>query len=63
MTENQVKVRPALTDLEVGGKISFPIAKTKSVRAQASDLGLILGRKYQTETNREKRIIVVTRLS
>lgn len=42
MAENQVKVRPALTDLKVGGEITFPIAKTKSVRAQASDLGLIL---------------------
>lgn len=54
MAENQVKVRPALTDLKVGGEITFPIAKTKSVRAQASDLGLILDRKYQTETDREK---------
>lgn len=62
MAENQVKVRPALTDLEVGEKIVFPIAKTKSVRAQASDLGLILDRRYQTETDREKRTIVVTRL-
>ena len=32
MAENQVKVRPALTDLKVGGEITFPIAKTKSVR-------------------------------
>lgn len=62
MAENQVKVRPALTDLEVGGEITFPIAKTKSVRTQASDLGLILDRKYQTETDREKRTITVTRL-
>lgn len=62
MAENQVKVRPALTDLEVGGEITFPITKTKSVRAQASDLGLILDRKYQTETDREKRTITVTRL-
>ena len=58
MAENQVKVRPALTDLKVGGEITFPIAKTKSVRA----LGLILDRKYQTETDREKRTITVTRL-
>jgi hypothetical protein len=62
MAENQVKVRPALTDLEVGEKIVFHISKTKSVRAQASDLGLILDRRYQTETDREKRTIVVTRL-
>ena len=42
MAENQVKVRPTLTDLEVGKAVTFPIEKTKSVRAQASDLGLIL---------------------
>ena len=24
MAENQVKVRPALTDLKVGGEITFP---------------------------------------
>lgn len=60
---NQVKVRPTLTDLEVGKAVTFPIEKTKSVRAQASDLGLILNRKYQTETDREKRIITVIRIS
>ena len=63
MAENQVKVRPTLTDLEVGKAVTFPIEKTKSVRAQASGLGLILNRKYQTETDREKRIITVIRIS
>lgn len=63
MAENQVKVRPTLTDLEVGKAVAFPIEKTKSVRAQASDLGLILERKYKTETDREKRIITVIRIS
>lgn len=63
MAENQVKVRPTLTDLEVGKTVTFHIEKTKSVRAQASDLGLILNRKYQTETDREKRIITVIRIS
>ena len=63
MAENQVKVRPTLTDLEVGKAVTLPIEKTKSVRAQASDLGLILNRKYQTETDREKRIITVIRIS
>lgn len=63
MAENQVKVRPTLTDLEVGKAVTFSIEKTKSVRAQASDLGLILNRKYQTETDREKRIITVIRIS
>lgn len=63
MAENQVKVRPALRELKVGETVTFPIARTKVVRAQASDLGLILERKYKTETDREKRIITVIRIS
>lgn len=63
MAENKVKVRPALTHLEVGEKITFSIAKTKSIRAQSSELGLILGRLYTTETNRENRTITVTRIA
>lgn len=62
MSENEVKVRPALTSLEVGERIIFPIEKTKSIRTQASDLGLILDRKYKTETSRENRTITVTRM-
>lgn len=63
MTDNQVKVRPELTELNVGEKAVFPISKTKSVRAQASDLGLILDRKYKTETCRQTKTITVTRVS
>ena len=63
MAENQLKVRPTLTDLEIGATITIPISKTKSVRAQASDLGLILDRVYKTTTNREAKTITVTRIS
>lgn len=42
MAENQVKVRPALRELNVGETVTFPIARTKVVRAQASDLVLSL---------------------
>lgn len=62
-TENEVKVRPTLTNMEVGDKVIFSITKTKGVRAQASDLGLILERKYRTTTDRANRIIIVTRVS
>lgn len=61
MTEKKVKVRPALTAMEVGEQLTFPIENTKSVRAQSSDLGLILDRIYKTETNRDERTITVTR--
>lgn len=61
MAEKQVKVRPALTGMEIGDTLVFPIESTKSVRAQCSDLGLILDRRYRTETSREARTIKVTR--
>ena len=32
MAENQVKVRPALTDLKVGGEITFPIETDREKR-------------------------------
>lgn len=63
MAANQVKVRPALSKLNVGETVTFPIARTKVVRVQASDLGLILERKYKTETDRTKRVIIVTRIA
>lgn len=55
------KIRPLLKGLGVGESISFPIIRLKSVRAQASELGVIFDRKYVTRTNREDRQITVTR--
>lgn len=60
--EEKVNVRKELTDLNVGDRVSYSIAKTKSVRAQASDLGLILDRVYKTYTSRENKTITVTRV-
>lgn len=62
MIEKQMKVRPALAGMEVGGRLAFPISDTKSIRVQASDLGLILERRYKTKTDRERRTIEVTRI-
>jgi len=63
MAENSVKIRPLLVALEVGEEITFDIAKLKSVRTQASELGVILGRQYKTRTDRENRVITVQRIS
>jgi len=63
MAENSVKIRPLLVALEVGEEITFDIAKLKSVRTQASELGVILGRQYKTRTDRENRVIIVQRIS
>ena len=39
MAENLIKVRPTLTEMEIGDQTAFPIEQMKSVRAQASELG------------------------
>lgn len=61
MAENPIKIRPTLTGMEIGDTCLFPVRQMKSVRAQASELGVILDRKYQTRTNRQDRTISVTR--
>ena len=63
MVENLEKIRPALTALEVGDAVVFPISRLKSVRTQASELGAIFKRRFKTKTNRENQTITVSRIS
>lgn len=63
MTETTQKIRPALYELEVGGTIKFPITRLKSVRTQASELGMMYERHYTTKTNREEKTIEVKRMA
>lgn len=63
MVENLEKIRPALTALEVGDAVVFPISRLKSVRTQASELGAIFNRRFKTKTNRENQTIIVSRIS
>ncbi|WP_274946346.1 hypothetical protein [Paramuribaculum intestinale] len=63
MTENVLKIRPALVELKVGETISFPISRLKSVRTQASELGAIYERQFKTKTDRVAKTIEVTRVS
>ena len=62
MAENLEKIRTALTALEVGGTVTFPISRLKSVRTQASELGAIYNRQFKTKTNRETQTITVKRI-
>ncbi|MBM6674457.1 hypothetical protein [Marseilla massiliensis] len=62
MAENLEKIRPVLTALEIGDTVSFPISRLKSVRTQASELGVIYNRQFKTKTDREKRVIIVKRI-
>ena len=62
MAGNLEKIRPVLTALEIGDTVSFPISRLKSVRTQASELGVIYNRQFKTKTDREKRVIIVKRI-
>lgn len=55
------KIRPTLTGMELGEEVAFPVEQMKSVRAQASELGVILDRKFQTRVDRQERLLIVTR--
>ena len=62
MAEIYQNVRATLTSMEVGDQARNPIEQMKSVRAQASELGVIRDRRYKTSTDRKERIISVIRI-
>ncbi|WP_294539098.1 hypothetical protein [uncultured Bacteroides sp.] len=62
MAEYLDKIRPALVALQIGETVDFPIARLKSVRTQASELGAIFNRQFTTKTNRIAQIISVKRI-
>lgn len=62
MEQNLLKIRPTLQTLKPGESIAFPIIRMKSVRTQASELGMLYKRKYTTKINRELEIILVKRV-
>lgn len=63
MGEKVQKIRPAIAAMRVGQVIAFPVERMKCVRVMASDLGLILNRRYTTNVDREARMIEVKRLT
>lgn len=63
MNENTQKIRPTLVELKVGDSATFPIARLKSVRTQASELGAIYNRQFTTKTDRSAQTIVVRRMA
>lgn len=62
MAEYLDKIRPVLAALQIGETVDFPIARLKSVRTQASELGAIFNRQFTTKTNRIAQIISVKRI-
>lgn len=60
--EEKIKIRPTLYEMKVGDSISFPILRLKSVRTQASELGMMFERQYKTRIDRATRTIEVERV-
>lgn len=54
-------VTAELEPMQVGEHKEFPAAQSMTVRSMASMLGFKWGRSYKTETDRKRRVIVVSR--
>lgn len=63
MNDTTQKIRPTLYEMAVGDSIKFPISRLKSVRTQASELGMMYERQYTTKTDRAVKTIEVTRIA
>lgn len=63
MNDTTKKIRPTLYEMAVGDSIKFPISRLKSVRTQASELGMMYERQYTTKTDRADKTIEVTRIA
>lgn len=63
MNDTNQKIRPTLYEMAVGDSIKFPISRLKSVRTQASELGMMYERQYTTKTDRADKTIEVTRIA
>lgn len=50
-----------LEPMKIGESKEFPAAQSISVRSMTSTLGFKWDRIYRTETDRERRVVVVTR--
>lgn len=62
MTDIKEKIRPTLVGLQVGEAAAFHISRMKGVRSQASEIGVIMDRRYKTRTDRERHVIIVERI-
>lgn len=56
-------VTSELEPMHIGDRKEFPAALCMSVRSMASMLGFKWNRTYKTETDRERRVVVVTRIA
>jgi hypothetical protein len=51
-----------IREMAVGQRLSFPMDRLAVVRTYASEIGLVMSRRYKTFADRETRSVVVTRV-
>ena len=63
MTEKVLKLKPSLEAMKVGEEMVFPLKRLYSVKTTASNVGLVLGRRYKTHYDKANGTATVTRVS
>lgn len=56
-------IKTVLEGMDVGQSITYPIVRLLSVKVTASNVGLVMNRKYSTKVLRQERKVEVTRIS
>ena len=62
MAEERAPIWPRLRDMQVAESIDFPIKRMNSVKNACSSYGTIYSRQYRTKIDKDKQIILVTRI-
>ncbi len=66
ITEKMAKKKTITGELEpmkIGERKEFPASLCTTARSMASMLGFKWNRTYKTETDRERRVVIVTRIA
>lgn len=62
MVNKKITISPVIKQLRKGETASFPLQNMLSVKAICTTLSTVMGTVLKTSVNREKKIIVVTRV-
>ena len=62
MAEKKAPIWPRLRGMAVGEDIDFPIQRMNSVKNACSSYGIIYNRQFRTKIDKERQIILVTRI-
>ena len=62
-TQNKTSDLSVLRNMIIGQEKEFPISKLSNVRSMCSNFGMQWGVKFTTRTDREKGVVIVTRIA